>query len=44
MEDFVIMRVKNFSHTQNYQNWKDMERFMFCLFFPFTCIIVTQIV
>ena len=25
MEDFVIMSVKNFSHVQNYYNWKDME-------------------
>ena len=29
MEDFFIMSVKNFSYAQNYQNWKDMESFMF---------------
>ena len=37
MEDFVIMSIKNFSHAQNYQNWKDMENFMFFglfVFFP----------
>ena len=37
MEDFVIMSIKNFSHAQNYQNWKDMESFIFfgILFFSF---------
>ena len=27
VEDFVIMSAKNFSHAENYKNWKDMKSF-----------------
>ena len=36
MEDFVIMSVKNFSYAQNYQNWKDVESFMFFSLYMYT--------
>ena len=36
MEDFVIMSVKNFSFAQNYQNWKDVESFMFFSLYMYT--------
>ena len=36
MEDFVIMSVKNFSYAQNYQNWKDVETFMFFSLYMYT--------
>ena len=42
MEDFVIMSVKNFSYAQNYQNWKDMESFMFFGFMFFSFYMYTN--
>ena len=27
VKDFVIMSAKNFSHAENYKNWKDMKSF-----------------
>ena len=36
MEDFVIISVKNFSYAQNYQNWKDVESFMFFSLYMYT--------
>ena len=45
MEDFVNITVKNFTQAQNRQNWEDMKSFMFFgvfVFFPFTCIMVTN--
>ena len=45
MEDFVNIIVKNFTQAQNRQNWEDMKSFMFFgvfVFFPFTCIMVTN--